>query len=91
MTECPHCHKDMGFLNHGVCDECKKHCGCSWDPTSMNDYCSFHRPGSKEKGSKAFHYANKIAEAVIAKKPSNELELWHAVTSELLLYKIEAR
>jgi hypothetical protein len=62
--ECPHCHKDMGTMTHGECAHCKKMCGCSWDPTSMNDYCMFHRPGSKTKESRAFQHANLIANRV---------------------------
>jgi hypothetical protein len=73
--ECPH---------HGVCRLCKEYCGCSFDPTSMNDYCSFHRPGNKEKGSKAFYRASRLAEKVIAKKPKTELEIWHAVVESAL-------
>jgi hypothetical protein len=41
---CPHCGEYMGSFNHGVCGKCKKYCGCSFDPCSMNDYCQAHRP-----------------------------------------------
>jgi hypothetical protein len=39
---CPHCHRQE--MSHGVCGACGQYCGCSFDPTSMNDYCSHHRP-----------------------------------------------
>lgn len=65
--ECPHCHEDMGFCSHGVCEYCKRYCGCSFDPTSSNDYCSFHRPGYTGKGSRQNRYAEQIANTVCEK------------------------
>lgn len=42
--ECPHCHRDMGSSFHGICQECGRYCGCSFNPESMNDYCRNHNP-----------------------------------------------
>ena len=41
---CPSCFKRMDYLDHGKCSHCGKDCGCSFNPTSSSDYCSFHRP-----------------------------------------------
>lgn len=41
---CPHCFRRMDYLDHGECSHCGESCGCSFDPTSSSDYCSFHRP-----------------------------------------------
>jgi len=38
-----------GEVRHGVCDTCKKHCGCLFNATSMNDYCDYHRPKFKRE------------------------------------------
>ena len=37
------------LLVHGYCERCKKYCGCSFDPTSLNDYCEAHRPVLEKK------------------------------------------
>lgn len=44
--KCPNkkCGKDMGWNSHGMCQHCKKYCGCSFSPTSSNDFCDDHRP-----------------------------------------------
>ena len=39
---CPHCDKDQGSFSHGVCQHCKKGCGCSFNPTSRGDHCNLH-------------------------------------------------
>ena len=46
---CPFCGKPS---DHGYCKQCEEYCGCSFDPTSLNDYCSYHRPAviAAEKG-----------------------------------------
>lgn len=41
--KCPNCKEKMGMLAHGKCEKCGKYCGCSFDPTSKNDYCNYHR------------------------------------------------
>lgn len=40
--KCPNCKEDMGSLAHGTCEKCGKSCGCSFEPTSNNDYCEYH-------------------------------------------------
>jgi hypothetical protein len=32
----------MDQLDHGVCSKCGNHCGCSFNPTSRNDFCDYH-------------------------------------------------
>lgn len=39
---CPNCDKNMGPFNHGVCQHCKKNCGCSFNPVSSSDHCNMH-------------------------------------------------
>lgn len=39
---CPHCREPMSYFDHGVCSHCRRYCGCSFNPTSRNDYCTFH-------------------------------------------------
>ena len=39
---CPHCLQHMGSFHHGVCGDCKKNCGCSFNPTSKGDHCTMH-------------------------------------------------
>ena len=34
----------MEQIDHGRCPKCRAYCGCSFQPTSMSDYCSTHRP-----------------------------------------------
>ncbi len=43
-TACPHCSKDMGAYSHGCCQHCRKMCGCSFNPTSLSDFCRAHHP-----------------------------------------------
>ena len=43
MRNCPN--KDCrGNVSHGVCEKCKKNCGCSFNATCLNDFCNYHRP-----------------------------------------------
>lgn len=50
MKKCPWCDGDIDVYDHGFCPHCKQYCGCSFDPTSSNDYCEFHKPEwAKEK------------------------------------------
>jgi hypothetical protein len=44
--KCPYkdCKAEMEWFNHGVCPKCKRYCGCSFSPTSSNDFCREHRP-----------------------------------------------
>lgn len=40
---CPHCFKRVGgYMSHGVCEHCKRQCGCSFNAMSHNDHCDFH-------------------------------------------------
>lgn len=39
---CPSCFDRMGSFSHGKCEKCGKSCGCSFNPTSSSDLCSFH-------------------------------------------------
>lgn len=41
---CPHCKATMDEIDHGICRKCRRHCGCSFNPTSYNDWCKHHRP-----------------------------------------------
>jgi hypothetical protein len=40
---CPNCFERMDYFDHGKCRHCGEGCGCSFNPTSSGDYCSFHR------------------------------------------------
>lgn len=51
IMNCPHCGKYMGWNAHGVCGSCHEYCGCSFNPTSMNDFCAEHRPKTQTKPS----------------------------------------
>ena len=42
MGVCPNCFKRMDYLDHGRCSHCGRNCGCSFNPTSSSDFCSFH-------------------------------------------------
>lgn len=50
----------MHFLNHGVCPSCHKFCGCSKNPTTMGDYCDYHRPGSTKDPVEEKHKAKDV-------------------------------
>lgn len=39
---CPHCFNRMGSFSHGKCEKCGQFCGCSFNPCSSSDFCSFH-------------------------------------------------
>lgn len=39
---CPSCSRPSGELAHGRCHKCGVYCGCSFDPVSKNDYCTYH-------------------------------------------------
>lgn len=45
---CPSCGVSMAW-DHGTCHACGAGCGCSFNPTSMADYCDSHRPISRAK------------------------------------------
>lgn len=34
----------MSNYSHGQCIGCKEYCGCSFNPVSKGDYCSYHSP-----------------------------------------------
>ena len=55
---CPHYKKYMGFNPHGECENCGKHCGCSFDPQGKNDWCDYHWKNNGEKNSNAFANIN---------------------------------
>jgi hypothetical protein len=57
--KCPKCHK---LQTHGYCNTCYTYCGCSFDPTSMSDYCYFHKPGNKRKNDLTIKEARGIIE-----------------------------
>lgn len=58
--QCPYCQAKMTEMNHGVCPACKAYCGCSFNPTSSNDYCNYHNPFKrKENDQKIFEEVNK--------------------------------
>lgn len=38
------CELCNSLIEHGYCEDCGRCCGCSFNPESLNDYCTYHRP-----------------------------------------------
>jgi hypothetical protein len=57
---CPHCREGMSYFDHGVCSACRKYCGCSFNPTSRNDYCTLHWIGDDGAARLLLHVINKL-------------------------------